>query len=142
MNKDQHRWAKTAASLCAEISAEDGVEPRFLTAKQSRKKSSSKELQLGKEAARILSLVLAGETDNPLLRDLVVLSALPEGNGQHLCVMVGHYATDNPFEEAQVLEALSRAQGLFRTVLAQSINRKRVPVLTFRYVGALSKEIS
>lgn len=109
MNKSQHRWAKTAASLCAEISAEDGVEPRFLMAKKSRKKSSAKELQLGKEAARILSLVLAGETDNPLLRDLVVLSALPEGNGQHLCVTVGHYATDNSFDETQVLEALNRA---------------------------------
>lgn len=141
MNNSQHRWAKTAASLCAEISDEDGVEPRFLMAKKPRKKSSAKELQLGKEAARILSLVLAGETDNPLLRDLVVLSAWPEGNGQHLCVTVGHYATA-PFEEAQVLEALSRAQGLLRTVLAQSINRKRVPVLSFRYMGVLSKEIN
>lgn len=141
MNKSQHRWAKTAAYLCAEISAEDGVDPRFLMAKQSRKKSLAKELQLGKEAARILSLVLAGETDNPLLRDLVVLSALPEGNRQHLCVTVGHYAMV-AFDEAQVLEALNREQGLLRTVLAQSINRKRVPVLTFRYLGALSKEIS
>lgn len=140
MNKNQHRWTKTAASLCAEISAEDGVEPRIFMAKQSRKKSSAKELQLGKEAARILSLVLAGETKSPLLRDLVVLSVLPEGNGQQLCVTVGHYATDNPFDESQVLAALASAQGLLRTVLAQSINRKRVPMLSFRYLGILDKE--
>ncbi len=43
---NQLRWTKNAARLCADIGAEDGIDPRHLAAKQARKKTPRKNLQL------------------------------------------------------------------------------------------------
>ena len=87
--KNQTNWAVSAASLCVEFGEEDGIDPRYLV-KESRSKTSHKTLQLCKEASRIVTLVLVGETQHPLLRDLYVLSVVPEQEGQSLCVTVAH----------------------------------------------------
>jgi ribosome-binding factor A len=131
--KNQLRWQKNAAVCCAEFGAEDGVDPRYQTAKQARK-----ELQLCKEATRIISLVLSGETRQPLLRDLQVISVQPDHVGQ-LSVTVGHYAADIQVSDTDVLEALKRVQGLLRTALAHALHRKHTPTLSFCYVGVLGK---
>lgn len=133
---NQHRWEKNAACCCAEFGAEDGIDPRYIT-KQARKKSSRKELQLCKEATRIVSLVLTGETGQPLLRELLVLSVQPEHDGQSLSVTVGHYAAD--ISATEVLDALKNVQGLLRTALAHALHRKHTPALSFHYVGVLGK---
>jgi ribosome-binding factor A len=135
MNKSI-RWTKSALPLCAEFGAEDGIDPRYLNTKQARKKSSRKDLQLCKEATHIISLVLTGETGQPLLRDLQVLSVQPDHIGQ-LSVTVGHYAAD--ISDTEVLKALKRVQGLLRTALAHALNRKHTPTLRFHYVGVLGK---
>lgn len=136
---NQLRWTKNAATLCGEFGEEDGIDPRYLVAKQARKKTSRKNLQLSKEAARIISLVLTGEAKQPLLRDLQVLSVEPEADGQQLSVTVGLYADDVQVSEAQVLENLKQVQGLLRSALAQALHRKHTPTLNFRYVGVLGK---
>ncbi len=133
MNK-QLRWQK---SLCAEFGTEDGIDPRYLIAKQARKKTSRKDLQLCKEATRIISLVLTGETGQQLLRDLLVLSVQPEHDGQSLSVTVGHYAAD--ISETEVLDALKSVQGLLRTALAHALHRKHTPALSFHYAGVFGK---
>lgn len=134
---NQHRWINNAAHLCAEFGAEDGVDPRYVKRQQARKKTPRKNLQLCKEAARIVALVLTGETQQPLLRDLLVLSVEPEGDGSCVCVTVGQYATDSLADETEVLAALSRVQGLLRSALAQALHRKYTPTLSFRYVGCV-----
>jgi ribosome-binding factor A len=136
---NQRRWQKNATVCCTEFDAEDGIDPRYLVTKHARKKSSRKELQLCKEATRIVSLVLTGETGQPLLRDLQVLSVHPEQDGSSVCVSVGHYATDIQVSDTEVLEALKRVQGLLRTALAHALHRKHTPTLSFHYVGVLGK---
>jgi ribosome-binding factor A len=133
------RWTKNVGNLCAEFGEEDGIEPRYLTAKQASKKVSRKNLQLCKEAARIIALVLTGEAKLPLLRDLQVLSVEPEADGQQLCVSVGLYANDVQVSEAQVLESLHQVQGLLRSALAHALHRKHTPTLNFRYVAVIGK---
>jgi hypothetical protein len=135
---NQRRWQKDAAHCCAEFGAEDGIDPRYITTQHARKKSSRKDLQLCKEATRIVSLVLTGETGQPLLRDLQVLSVQPEREGQ-LCVTVGHYAADIQVSDTEILDALKSVQGLLRTALAQALHRKHTPALSFQYVGVLGK---
>lgn len=103
---NQLRWKKDAARCCAEFGAEDGIDPRYLVATQVHKKSSRKELQLCKEATRIISLVLTGETGQPLLRDLQVLSVQPEHDGQSVCVSVGHYAKDSQVSDTEGIGSL------------------------------------
>lgn len=136
--KNQLRWQKNAAICCAEFGAEDGLDPRYIVSKHARKKSSRKELQLCKEATRIISLVLTGETGHPLLRDLQVLSVQPEHDGQSVCVNVGLY-TDIQVSETEILDALTSVRGLLRTALAHALHRKYTPTLRFHYVGVLGK---
>jgi len=136
---NQLRWTKDVAYCCAEIGAEDGIDPRYLVTNLARKKSSRKELQLCKEATRIVSLVLTGETGQSLLRDLQVLSVQPEHDGSSICVSVGHYAADIQVSDTEVLDALKRVQGLLRTALAHALHRKHTPTLSFHYVGVLGK---
>ena len=136
--KNQTSWATTAASLCVEFGEEDGIDPRYLV-KEQRSKTSHKTLQLCKEARRIVTLVLAGETQHPLLRDLHVLSVVPEQEGQSLCVNVAHYGNDLQVSGDEIRAALKRVQGLLRCALAQAMNRKHTPVLRFRYAGVVGK---
>ena len=142
MNK-QRLWTKQAAhhssKCCAEFGAEDGVDPRYAHRHQTRKQTPRKNLQLCKEAARIVALVLTGETQHPMLRDLLVLSVEPENDGACLCVTVGQYATDSWADETEVLAALGRVQGLLRSALAHALHRKHTPTLSFRYVGVISE---
>lgn len=125
---------KNAVPLCFAFGEEDGVDPRYAINKSARHKSTRKQFQLCKEASRVFSLVLAGETKQTLLRDLWLLSVEPDGNGQCLCVTLGYAAGDIVTEE-QVHAAVSSVQGLLRSALAQAVNRKRIPALNFRYVG-------
>ena len=136
--KNQTSWAANAATLCVEFGEEDGIDPRYLV-KEPRSKTSHKTLQLCKEASRIVILVLAGETQNPLLRDLHVLSVVPEQEGQSLCVNVAHYGNDLQVSGDEIRAALKRVQGLLRCALAQAMNRKHTPVLRFRYAGVVGK---
>lgn len=136
---NQLRWTKNVTSLCAELSEEDGLDPRYTIAKTARKKTTRHNLQLCKQASRLISLVLIGETGQPLLRDLQVLSVQPEGDGQQLCVSVGLYEDDTKVSEAQVLEALKSVQGLLRSALAHALHRKHTPALSFHYVSVPGK---
>jgi len=136
--KNQTSWAANAASLCVEFGEEDGIDPRYFV-KESRSKVSHKTLQLCKEASRIVTLVLAGETQHPLLRDLHVLSVVPEQEGQSLYVTVAHYGNDLQVSVDEILAALKQMQGLLRCALAQAVNRKNSPTLRFRYAIVVGK---
>ncbi len=136
--KNQTNWAVSAASLCVEFGEEDGIDPRYLV-KEPRSKTSHKTLQLCKEANRIVTLVLVGETQHPLLRDLHVLSVVPEQEGQSLYVTVAHSGDDLQVSGDEILATLKRVQGLLRCALAQAVNRKHTPVLRFRYADVVGK---
>lgn len=131
-------WTKNARPLCAEFGAEDGIDPRYLSTKEARK-ASRKSLQLSKEAARIIALVLTGETKQSLLRGLQVLSVEPEADGQQLRVTVGLCGEDLHVSETEVQTRLKQVQGLLRSALAHALHRKHTPTLNFHYVGVLGK---
>ncbi|SMF96720.1 Ribosome-binding factor A [Methylomagnum ishizawai] len=139
MNPSSLRGRRPTSTLCAESGPEDGVDPRVLArARQTAKPRQRQDRQLGKEAFRELSLILAGETADPLLRGLGVVAVEVEDAGRQLCVTLGHtqpvIAT-----EADILAALERARGHWRTLLAHSLGRKRVPTLRYRYIGLLGE---
>jgi ribosome-binding factor A len=136
---NQPNGVNFAASLCLKFGEEDGIDPKYLARKAGRKTARHKDLQLGKEASRIVALVLADAVNHPFLSDLQVLSVLPEHNGQRLCVTVGHYGAMPDVTEVEMVEELKRIQGVLRCALAQAINRKRMPMLSFRYVGLIEQ---
>jgi ribosome-binding factor A len=134
---NQSSWAKSAAPLCLEFGEEDGIDPRILARKTVRKSSRHKDRQLGKEAGRIIALVLADAVNHPLLCDLQVLAVAPELDGKRLCVTVAHVGVNIDVTETEVVAGLKQIQGVLRCALAQAINRKQVPVLNFRYGGLI-----
>ncbi len=72
---------------------------------------------------------MAGESREPVLLDLLVLSVEPAPDSTHFLIVV----TGN-VEEACALEALGRAASWLRTEVAASIHRRKAPLLTFRFL--------
>jgi hypothetical protein len=81
-----------------------------------------------------LSLALAGECDDDVLRDLTVESVTPAPNASRLLVCVA-LPPARPGERAPaphaVLERLSMHNARLRRCVASAITRKRAPELTF-----------
>ncbi|MCP4041562.1 MAG: hypothetical protein GY731_06340 [Gammaproteobacteria bacterium] len=77
--------------------------------------------------------------NEPILRDLAVLSVTPEGDGSSLRITVGHHHSDGAVQEACVFRGLMAVQGYLRSTVAAAINRKHVPSLSFKYVGTIDE---
>ena len=125
-------WLRVARQCCAEIGAEDGIDPRQLAKQPMDSKRGRKDLQLCKRAKRTVDLVFAGENLNPLLRELVVNQVKQSANGNQLLVTVLTDPTLSTQETASIVEALTQARGYVRTAVAQAIERKRAPAIRFR----------
>jgi len=115
-------------SLCFEPGAEDGADPREyfrVRPNPDRRKA----VQLAGQVRRTLELVMAGESREPALLDLIVLSVEPAPDSTHFLVIV---TGDVP--EAEAVAALGRAASWLRTEVADSIHRRKAPLLTFRFL--------
>ena len=133
--KSKKKWLKEAASLCAEVRPEDGVDPRMLLRQSKKKKTHRKTYQICKQAEKTLTLVLAGESAETILRELIVCAVEPNPDSKHLLVIVSANSTAVPLDENEVLKALQRAGGRLRSVLATTINRKRTPQISFQFIA-------
>jgi ribosome-binding factor A len=119
-------------SSAADVRPDDGCDPR-LDRRGERPAGKRKTLQLCREAERTLSAVLAGECDDDVLRELIVLSVVPAPNAGRLVVTVALPSSSNvPVEE--VLQLLLRVSGRLRSELAAAVSRRKAPELAFRVV--------
>ena len=117
--------------FCAEIGPEDGLDPRYVRREPSFNRGSRKTLQLCKQVERELSLALAGDFDDPALRDLQVLSVEPAPNSARMLVTVSLSPSADPIHPSQVVAQLSRVSGKLRCEIAAAIHRKKTPELAF-----------
>ncbi|MDX8126459.1 hypothetical protein QLH52_04145 [Methylomonas sp. OY6] len=118
--------------LCAEWREGDGLAPRF-EQRGPVKQQARKDQQLSKQAHRALSLFLEGECKHPDLLGVEVLAVRYEAAKQCLCVSVG--STNNDADGESILVALKHSQAVLRGVVAACSHRKKVPALSFYYVG-------
>jgi ribosome-binding factor A len=132
MNKHSQRTS-VVAGLCAEWREDDGVDPRYEI--HPPEHTSHKSLQLCKQAMRVISQVLQERGNDELLSNLQIISVLPEQDGKLLCVTVTHQHASEAFDDQLTIHALKQIQGGMRYELAQSLHRKKVPRLSFRYIG-------
>ena len=89
-----------------------------------------KTLQLCRQVHRALILGLAGECADDVLPDVYVVSVEPMGGAAQLLVRVA-VPSGNAHASSQVLGRLNERASTLRTIVAQSICRKRAPGLTF-----------
>ncbi len=118
--------------FAAELDRSDdrGRKPGRRGAAQKQRKAR----QLCRQVFQAISLALAGECDDELLRDLTVESVTPAPNASRLLVCV---ALPLPRPGASVLlpqvvlERLATHHARLRRCVAAAVTRKRAPELTF-----------
>ncbi len=119
---------------CAEPGAGDGLDPRYDRPEESAKVPNRKALQLCGQVAETLVLVLAGETGDDVLRDLVVVSVVPAPNTSRLLVTLSPSVIALDADLDAIRRHLDAVRGRLRGEIATAIHRRRVPELTFRVV--------
>ena len=123
--------------LCDLLGPLDGVDPRDEKQLSSRRVHNRKALQLCAEVMRTLNEVLACETGDDLLRDLLVVSVVPAPDAMHLMVTLIPSSTASSVDRQRVLERLDQAAGLLRAEVAAAIHRRKTPELVFRISGSM-----
>lgn len=98
-----------------------------------RAKQDQKARQLCRQVQRAISLALAGECGDDVLRELYVADVTPAPDAGHLMV---HVAVPEGARVVEVLERLERVGPRLRAIVAQAITRKRAPELAFVPVAA------
>ena len=129
--KSNRQGLRKASPCCAEFGPEDGIDARFWKKSTRSHGVCVKDLQLCKRAERIIYLAIAGEARDGL-SDALVQSVELLNNGRLLVVYL--YLPGNPdsLEIARMSAVLAGFKGIVRTLLAQSLHRRRVPSLRFR----------
>jgi ribosome-binding factor A len=98
----------------------------FKDSKQTR--AARKTAQLCAIAERTLGWVVEAELDDPRLPDLTLSAVKPHPDASHLLVVMRAPAgTDLRLAQ----EVLRQAGGHLREILAQALDRRRVPMLSF-----------
>ncbi len=87
---------------------------------------------LCRQVQRVLSLALAGECDDDVLRDAYVAEVIPAPGPKRLGVRI---VIGQDVSIADFLERVDRVRPKLRAIVAQTITRKKVPELFFLPAG-------
>lgn len=132
--KNSQKTADHDRTLSASVQPDDGVDPRIDRRSDSAaSKIDRKAAQLCAQVRRVLEFVVPEALQDSDF-DALVLDVQPSPNTGHLLVLLSSLS---PLDEAanQQLElVLMQHSGQIRTAVAQSIQRKKTPTLTFRVV--------
>jgi ribosome-binding factor A len=125
---------KRLRTSCAEVTPEDGTDPRdWLKGLHGPKSDARKARQLCGQVADSLALILACEADDTL-RCLDVASVEPAPDTKQLLVTVRPLPSSTPPNPSSILDALALASGRLRSEVASAITRRRAPLLLYRVV--------
>lgn len=115
-------------ALCADLSPEDGVDPRHLTRDGGSQTDRRKTWQLCSQVRDVLRLILSSAV-NERLQCLDVREVLPAPSDSQLLVLLAAYDPLSEQERVETIESLRDAAGWLRAEVATSITRKRAPRL-------------
>lgn len=130
----KHPLRKHMQALCAEVGAEDGIDPREALRRAARKKGGRKTLQLCGQVAHAVNYAFAAVCRDDVLRELGVIAVQPAPDESRLLVTVAP-TLPGACDPIEVFNHLHRALGKLRSEVASSIHRKKLPELTFRFLA-------
>ena len=123
-------------SLCAEIRDDDGIDPKtFFKPLQNRGTDNHKDLQLCRQVAETLNLILSGELNDDVLRSVQIVAVTPAPNASQLLVLLAPLAGES-LDARAIKERLASFAGRLRSEVALAITRRRVPKLLFQVISA------
>lgn len=125
---------------CADIHTDDGQDPKLYFRKGRRRAANRKTLQLCRQVAEALQLLLGGELADEVLRDLEVLTVTPAPDSSQLLVCVGPATGARLPDAAIVASRLNSAAGRIRAEIASVVTRRRAPRLLLQYVDRIRQE--
>jgi ribosome-binding factor A len=133
------RQRERLRALCGEPHDDDGVDPReFFQPGRKRDKAGRKSQQLCRQVQKTLDQVLSGETRDPLLGALRIVSVTSRADSSALLVTVIADVSPDCFDRAQIEAHLAKMSGWLRSEVAAAITRKRTPILVFLVLGPQS----
>ncbi len=122
-------------TLTGSLQDGDGLDPRYESREHAKSEGAidRKAAKLCAQVRRALEYLVPESLQNCDL-DATVLDVQPAPNTGHLLVLI--QSTDAATEmDRQALElAIAHRSGLLRTAVAQSIQRRKAPTLTFRVI--------
>lgn len=128
-------------TMCGSLCDDDGLDSKkFHETKKERKQSDDhKRLRLCRQVAQTLSFVFS-ESKVESIRCLKLHEVIPEENRTALTVRLDRSSEFNEAEEIELLDILKEHEGWLRSEVAAAITRKRVPQLSFEFVGPAKLE--
>lgn len=132
--RSQRPNSRELRSLCADLSPEDGLDPKLLARGGSDSPDRRKTWQLCSQVHDALRLIL-GEAADERLHSLEVREVLPAPNDSQLLVLLVPLDPLTSEEREAVTRSLEVAAGWLRSEVASAITRKRAPRLVLQLVG-------
>ena len=121
-------------AVCSEIGENDGHDPRFDKIQPRMKVLNRKALQLCARVAETIALVLGGELNDDMLRELRVESVVPMPTSAQLLVTLAVPDLGEELTHDHVRQRLAVAEAKIRAEVGRSIHRRRVPGLFYNLV--------
>jgi ribosome-binding factor A len=104
------------------------------TTKECETKQAQRTARLCKVIEQVAGSVLEELSADEVLRHCEVLGVVPGASRARIVIEVGMRPSEHAPGILAVLQGLDNLSGRLRTEVARSINRKRVPVLTFNVI--------
>ena len=135
------RTREQMLKLCGEIHEEDGVDPReFFKPGRGPRKQDHKAKQLCRQVEETLDQVLSGETSDPRLGCLRVVSVQPAPDSSRRLVTVMADCPTGEFARDETERRLQASAGRLRTTVAMANTRRKASTLAFVLLGPDAEE--
>jgi ribosome-binding factor A len=132
-NKTTKNLRASMLESCGEIHEDDGVDPRTYFQPKRTQKENRKTRQLCQQVARTINLCL-NDCDDPVVQAMFLIGVQPAPDSS--CLLL-HIEVDlDDFDHAVAMNAIREQTARLQFEIARSINRKRVPNLTFSVSAA------
>ena len=130
------RVRESLTAHCGHIGVDDCIDPsEYFQSSRSQSKENKKSLQLCRQVACCLNLVL-GDCDDPVMQLMSVIDVIPAPDSSRLLVTLAADCQPIDFDHDHVLARATLQLPRLRNEIAQAIHRKRVPNLTLRLDAA------
>jgi hypothetical protein len=118
--------------LSGSIQPDDGVDPRYdVRGFHTNRHLDRKAAQLCEQVRQALDFIVPDALQETSF-DALVVGVQPAPNTGNLLVLLA--GVDPSLDELQLHQAIIERAGLIRTAVAESIQRRKAPTLTFRVI--------
>ncbi len=123
---------------CGQLNPDDNIDPRdYFRGDRKPGRFNRKTMQLSRQIAETLDMVLTGECNEEQLYSLRVMSVQPAPDASQFLVSIQSTLPRDQVDREEIHRLLEIHTGHFRYEVAGAITRKRAPSLIFQLIEPL-----